>query len=78
MKFRSLDPGASPPGRTPQGVRGLKLHRPYGGDALRRRTPQGVRGLKSFQVVNPVVCHRRTPQGVRGLKLLFCIAYVVG
>ena len=38
--------------RTPQGVRGLKLHPPLLSDARRSRTPQGVRGLKPEKLRN--------------------------
>ena len=58
-------------GRTPQGVRGLKLCcRLRGSVSDPRRTPQGVRGLKcrGFAIWNQIL--RRTPQGVRGLKYI--------
>ena len=56
-------------GRTPQGVRGLKLKSALAADFDKSRTPQGVRGLKfdgAANIVSPA--GSRTPQGVRGLK----------
>ena len=57
-----------PPGRTPQGVRGLKFGFPCHHPDQHRRTPQGVRGLKSVFVPSYGRPRGRTPQGVRGLK----------
>ena len=56
-------------GRTPQGVRGLKLFLEQANMPMLGRTPQGVRGLKPLQymfALHDGMC--RTPQGVRGLK----------
>ena len=70
IEIASLTP--SPPqssGRTPHGVRGLKL-RHFGNlpDTL-GRTPHGVRGLKYlFDKVVEIGLQSRTPHGVRGLK----------
>ena len=58
-------------GRTPQGVRGLKLRPDYFPWTGREgRTPQGVRGLKHLIPHQPDGKPSRTPQGVRGLKPL--------
>ena len=57
-------------GRTPRGVRGLKLLQLTAEKTVcNGRTPRGVRGLKylpSLCVCAPIL--RRTPRGVRGLK----------
>ena len=62
----------SPPryGRTPQGVRGLKLIDGTIYHVRGCRTPQGVRGLKYYACLrnSQLIC--RTPQGVRGLKYI--------
>ena len=57
------------PGRTPQGVRGLKCLLDGLVDLHGGRTPQGVRGLKSLGIALMAAGAGRTPQGVRGLKL---------
>ena len=56
-------------GRTPRGVRGLKLPTDYTSGSPLCRTPRGVRGLKlptDYTSGSPLC---RTPRGVRGLKL---------
>ena len=65
-KRRGLHAG----GRTPHGVRGLKLDRVPAELVHTGRTPHGVRGLKLWSmVVAATGAPRRTPHGVRGLKL---------
>ena len=55
-------------GRTPHGVRGLKLdgHGVQCQDG--GRTPHGVRGLKFGSARMDIANYGRTPHGVRGLK----------
>ena len=56
-------------GRTPHGVRGLKLLVDDGrGVQVHGRTPHGVRGLKSLLPARFPGQTSRTPHGVRGLK----------
>ena len=65
-------------GRTPHGVRGLKLAwTSWATCTISGRTPHGVRGLKSpVEHSKVAVCDGRTPHGVRGLKSIipyFCL-----
>ena len=55
-------------GRTPCGVRGLKLLECGGFVVGLRRTPCGVRGLKPYHLITNNLNKCRTPCGVRGLK----------
>ena len=50
-------------GRTPQGVRGLKLLRKFRPLAARCRTPQGVRGLKLAKSQN--ICYEGLSHSAR-------------
>ena len=61
-------PRSGCPGRTPQGVRGLKCRDVKRAMRINGRTPQGVRGLKFVDNGLEHFRPRRTPQGVRGLK----------
>ena len=58
-------------GRTPCGVRGLKLKLRLKTLKISSRTPCGVRGLKQHKRAKSRLHIGRTPCGVRGLKL-FC------
>ena len=60
----------APDGRTPPGVRGLKLFLVLAVIANNCRTPPGVRGLKLYLSHQNHIQASRTPPGVRGLKLL--------
>ena len=55
-------------GRTPHGVRGLKLYAQWRINRVARRTPHGVRGLKYLSSWPCALATGRTPHGVRGLK----------
>ena len=56
-------------GRTPRGVRGLKLKNSQSYNNRNGRTPRGVRGLKYLVAGGNIIRNSgRTPRGVRGLK----------